>query len=79
MTVERDHGGVLRPLSDIDAILIHCADTPNGYDRYGAKEINAWHLERGFAGIGYHWVVRCSGKLSGHTIRKISSCHRLGQ
>ena len=27
----------------------------------GVKEIDKWHKERGWDGIGYHWVIRASG------------------
>ena len=45
----------------IDYIVIHCSDSPHGRDD-GAKEIHAWHSERGFDGIGYHYVIKESGK-----------------
>lgn len=50
-------------------IIIHCADTPDEGDKFGFKEINEWHRERGWldsaSGIscGYHYVVRSSGVL----------------
>lgn len=44
----------------INTIAIHCAATRPGLD-IGAKEIDQWHLRRGWAGIGYHWVIRRSG------------------
>lgn len=43
-------------------IIIHCSDSPN--DRKDtAADIHAWHLERGFEGIGYHYVIGRDGKL----------------
>lgn len=36
-----------RPLSDIDELIIHCADTPNGRE-VTAADIDRWHVERGF-------------------------------
>ena len=41
-------------------IIIHCTATPPGMD-VGVKEINAWHLARGWKGCGYHYVVRLDG------------------
>lgn len=38
----------LRPLSDITSIVIHCADTPNGDQRYGAVDIDRWHHDNGW-------------------------------
>lgn len=44
----------------INEIIIHCTATPPGMD-VGVKEINAWHLARGWKGCGYHYVVRLDG------------------
>lgn len=43
-------------------IIIHCAATPNG-KHFTAKDIHGWHLERGWSGIGYHYVIRVDGVL----------------
>ena len=37
----------------IDSIVIHCSDSPFG----DAKIIDQWHKERGWSGIGYHYVI----------------------
>ncbi|WP_417790767.1 N-acetylmuramoyl-L-alanine amidase [Terasakiella pusilla] len=45
---------------DIQFIVVHCSDTPNG--RYHtAEDIHRWHLDRGWDGIGYHSVIRTDG------------------
>lgn len=49
-------------MRDIDLIVVHCSATPDGLD-IGAKEINVMHLARGFAKIGYHFVIRINGAL----------------
>lgn len=43
-----------------DLIVVHCSDTPPSMD-IGAKEIDAWHKEFGWSGIGYHFVIRRNG------------------
>lgn len=43
-------------------IVIHCSDTPPNQD-IGAAEIDQWHKARGWAGIGYNYVIRRDGKL----------------
>ena len=43
-------------------IVVHCAATPPDMD-IGAKEIDLWHRQRGWAGIGYHYVIRRDGTL----------------
>lgn len=44
----------------IDKIIIHCSATPEDMD-IGRDEIDRWHRERGWLGIGYHYVVRRDG------------------
>ena len=41
---------------NIEYIILHCSDSPQGRGDT-AESIHAWHLERGFDGIGYHYVV----------------------
>lgn len=41
-------------------IIIHCAATPPNMD-IGVAEINQWHKERGWSGVGYHDVIRRNG------------------
>ncbi len=43
-------------------IIVHCAATPPDLD-VGVAEIKQWHLERGFADIGYHFVIRRDGRV----------------
>lgn len=44
------HGGGMRKIT---GIIIHCSDSPFG-DR---AQINDWHKQRGWNGIGYHYVI----------------------
>ncbi len=44
----------------INQLVVHCSDTPPTMD-IGAHEINEWHVARGWACIGYHYVVRRNG------------------
>lgn len=46
----------------IDSIIIHCSATRAGLD-FTAADIDRWHRERGFNGIGYHYVIRLDGRL----------------
>jgi N-acetyl-anhydromuramyl-L-alanine amidase AmpD len=45
-----------------DYIVIHCSATPPGSD-IGADEIDDWHKQRGWSGIGYHAVIRRDGQI----------------
>ena len=44
----------------IDTIVIHMSLTPPSMD-IGAAEIDRWHRDRGWRGIGYHHVIRRDG------------------
>ena len=44
----------------IDAIVIHCSATRAGQD-VRAADIDKWHKERGFAMIGYTYVIDLDG------------------
>jgi len=46
----------------IEKIIIHCSATPAGR-WHGAADIARWHRERGFAGIGYHYVILLDGRV----------------
>lgn len=70
----------------IDKIIIHCSATPNGR-KDTAENIHQWHLDRGWDGIGYHYVIEVNGRLvngrpdywmgshaSGHNKNSIGIC-----
>lgn len=46
--------------NDIDAIVIHCSASRAGVD-LRASDIDKMHKERGFACIGYHYVIDLDG------------------
>lgn len=46
----------------ITEIIIHCSATPEGRD-YTVQDIDRWHRERGFKGIGYHFVIYRDGSI----------------
>ena len=40
--------------------IIHCSDSPQGRGD-NAETIHGWHLENGWDGIGYHYVILENG------------------
>ena len=47
---------------EITEFIAHWAGTYNNQD-IGAEEIHNWHLDRGWSGCGYHYVIRRDGRL----------------
>lgn len=61
----------------IDEIIVHCTATPEGRP-HTAKDVDMWHRQRGFDGIGYHFLVRLDGTVEpGRQLEKIGA-HCLG-
>ncbi len=57
----------------ITMIVIHCSAV-RPEQKSGVREIDQWHRERGWTGIGYHYVVRRDGKVEmGRPIEKIGA------
>lgn len=48
----------------INEIIVHCSATPEGRN-VTVAEIDRWHRQRGFKGIGYHYVVYLDGSIHG--------------
>lgn len=60
----------MRPVTEI---IIHCAATPEG-KHFTAADIDRWHREQGWAGIGYHYVVLLDGTVEiGRPLDKIGA------
>lgn len=51
-------------MRDIKHIVIHCSASPNGKATVNVGVIDAWHKERGWKSIGYHYVIETDGRLS---------------
>lgn len=44
--------------------VIHCSDSPQGRGD-NAETIHGWHLQNGWDGIGYHFVILEDGAIEG--------------
>lgn len=49
-------------MKEYKTIILHCSATPPSMD-IGASEIDDWHRARGWAQIGYHYIIRRCGKI----------------
>jgi len=74
----------------ITLLIVHCSAVRPG-QRSSAKDINGWHREKGWNGIGYHYVVRRDGSIElgrpleeigahcvGHNSHSIGICYEGG-
>lgn len=64
-------------MREIDKIIIHCSATPEGRD-VTVEEIDRWHKERGFTGIGYHYVITLDGQVHKGRAEEIKGAHCKG-
>ena len=71
----------------ISEIILHCSATREGRD-FRAKDIDRWHKQRGFNGIGYNYVIDLDGTVEkgrpvgsigahtvGHNAKSIGICY----
>lgn len=57
----------------INEIIVHCTATPEGREVM-VSDINRWHQERGYDGIGYHFVVDLDGNIhQGRAIERVGA------
>ena len=61
----------------ITEIIVHCSDTPEGRNQT-VDDIRAWHKARGFADIGYHYVVYRDGTVVEGRDIDIAGAHCMG-
>ena len=74
-------------IREIREIIVHCSATPEGRD-YSVATLTAWHRQRGFLTIGYHYVIDLQGAVHigrplamvgahcrGHNARSIGVCY----
>lgn len=62
----------------IDKIILHCSATPEGRT-VTVKDIDSWHRQRGFTGIGYHYVVYMDGSVHQGRPLELVGAHCTGQ
>ena len=62
----------------IDKIILHCTATPEGRE-VTVADVTAWHKERGFRAIGYHYLVYLDGTVVRGRREEEIGAHCLGQ
>lgn len=74
-------------MRQINKIIIHCTATPEGR-HHTVADIDAWHKQRGFTSVGYHYIIYLDGSVhagrpverigahtSGHNASSIGVCY----
>ncbi len=60
-------------MRQIDEIILHCTATPEGRP-VSVAEIDRWHKDRGWSGIGYHYVIHLDGKVEpGRPVERVGA------
>ena len=68
----------------VNRVILHCAAVPTGWaDKHTAQtaaiEVDRWHKDRGWKGIGYHFVVMPDGSIAlGRSVYDVGA-HTIGQ
>lgn len=58
---------------NIDLIILHCADTYSNMD-ISVKDVDDWHKQRGWSGVGYHFFIKLDGTIEiGRDIDRIGA------
>lgn len=64
---------------EINKIVIHCADTPDGAD-FDISDIKRWHTDpppkgNGWSDVGYHYVIKLNGLIQKGRMDNVPGAH----
>lgn len=66
-------------MREIKLIVLHCSASLNGDGRITANVIDAWHRQRGWLMIGYHYVIEVDGLVVPGRPESMVGAHCRGQ
>ena len=61
----------------ITEIIVHCSATPEGQN-FTTEDIDHWHKQKGWQGIGYHYVIELDGSVHKGRNEEVIGAHCLG-
>lgn len=64
-------------MRQINKIIIHCTATPEGRP-VTVKDVDTWHRQRGFSGIGYHYLIGLNGEVWKGRALEVPGAHTVG-
>ena len=59
-------------------IILHCTATKEGQD-FRAKDVDLWHKQKGWIGIGYHYLIDLDGKVEKGRDESVIGAHCYGK
>ena len=66
-----------KSVRNITEVIVHCTATPAGRG-VTVADVDRWHRQRGFAGIGYHYLVALDGTVHAGRDVDIAGAHCRG-
>jgi len=60
-------------------VILHCSATRDSGNHVDAATIDAWHKDKGWTGIGYHFVIKRDGEIEQGRAEDAIGAHTLGQ
>lgn len=64
-------------MRSINRIIVHCSATPEGRNNTIA-DIDKWHIQKGFAQVGYHYVIHLDGSIHKGRSERVAGAHCTG-
>ncbi len=64
--------------NSIEKIIIHCSATREGDDSVDKETIDGWHKQKGWNGIGYHFVILIDGTIENGRSIETTGAHTRG-
>lgn len=64
-------------MKKINKIIIHCTATPEGRN-HTVADVRAWHKQRGFTDIGYHYLIDIEGNILQGRPLSLQGAHTVG-
>jgi hypothetical protein len=65
-------------MRDIKRIVVHVSDSPDNREDIDAAEIDRWHKQNGWSGIGYHKIVIKGGAIENGRPESVAGAHVAG-
>lgn len=65
----------MRPLAQVKRLIVHHSASPR---ETTLEQIDGWHREKGFEGVGYHWIIEAEGAVRQGRSPTLQGAHAKG-